>query len=401
MQGTTPALVIGGGVAGAAVAAQLAQAGRPVVLIERREGPHDKVCGEFLSGEAALHLEDLNIDLRSLGAVRIEAVRIFANDHVATARLPFPAFGLSRRVLDDALLRAATFLGAVVRRGSSVRSLQQQDRGWMVELDDGSRISATDVFLATGKHDLRGWKRPPGVQADLIAFKLHWRLKADETAALGAGVELSFFPGGYAGLQPVENGVANLCLVVRRQTFLAVGQTWESLLSALRSACPHLDQRLAGADPCDKRPLAIAHIPYGYVEPIARGPWLLGDQAAVIPSFSGEGIAIALHSTRLAAQIYAAGGSAFQFQSRLARDVAGQVWRATLMSQMLVRRTGQAIAAAGARVIPDLLRAIARHTRIPARRVESVRSNSLGAAQPTGRPLSAPPSIATGPQTRA
>jgi flavin-dependent dehydrogenase len=352
-------------------------------LIERRDGPHDKVCGEFLSGEAALYLEDLNIDVRSLGAVRIEAVRIFAGDYVATARLPFPAFGMSRRVLDEAVLRAATPLGAEVRRGSRVRSLQREDRGWIVELDDGSTISATDVFLATGKHDLRGWKRPPGTQADLIAFKLHWRLRADETAALGACVELSFFPGGYAGLQQVENGVANLCLVVRRHTFVELGQTWDSLLSALRSACPHLDQRLTGAEPCCKRPLAIAQIPYGYVEPVSSGPWRLGDQAAVIPSFSGDGISIALHSARLAAQIYAAGGTAFQFQSRIARDVGGQVWRATLMSQMLVRRTGQAIVAAGARVMPDLLRAIARNTRIPARRVISVRDvaayDSIGA----------------------
>jgi flavin-dependent dehydrogenase len=379
------ALVIGGGIAGAAAAAHLAQAGRPVVLIERRDGPHDKVCGEFLSGEAALYLQDLNIDLQSLGAVRIETVRIFANGHFATARLPFPAFSLSRRVLDEAVLSAAASLGAEVRRGSSVRSLQLQDRGWTVELDDGSRISATDVFLATGKHDLRGWKRPPGTQSDLIAFKLHWRLSADQMAALGSCVELSFFPGGYAGLQPVENGIANLCLVVRRRNFSTLGQTWDSLLSALRSACPCLDHRLTGAEPCWKRPLAIAHIPYGYVEPISSGLWLLGDQAAVIPSFSGDGISIALHSARLAAQIFAARGTAFQFQSRLAGDVVGQVWRATLMSRMLVRTAGQAMATLGTRLMPDLLGAIARNTRIPANRVTSARLNPLGAAEPTGR----------------
>ena len=49
--------------------------------------------------------------------------------------------------------------GAEVRRGRAVRSLQSHGRVWVAELKDGSKVSATDVFLATGKHDLRGWKR--------------------------------------------------------------------------------------------------------------------------------------------------------------------------------------------------------------------------------------------------
>ena len=36
------ALVIGGGVAGSAAAAHLAQAGQEIVLLERKGGPHDK-----------------------------------------------------------------------------------------------------------------------------------------------------------------------------------------------------------------------------------------------------------------------------------------------------------------------------------------------------------------------
>jgi flavin-dependent dehydrogenase len=366
MATTIPVLVIGGGISGAAAAAHLAQARRTVVLIERREGPHDKVCGEFVSSEAALYLRKLNIDLAALGAVAITTVRIFANDHVATARLPFPAFSLSRRVLDEALLQAASSRGAEIRRGRGVRSLRSSERGWAVEIDDGNPVSATEVFLATGKHDLRGWRRPLGTQGDLIAFKLHYRLNAEQMMALGPGVELYLFPGGYAGLEPVENGLANLCLVVRRQHFSVVGQKWDALIAALRCICTRLDQRLAGANPCWSRPLAIASIPYGYVQTAGRGPWLLGDQATVIPSFSGDGMSIALHSAQLAAQYYVAGRTGSQFQSRLAGDVAGQVRRATLISRMLVRPLGQAIATTGARILPNLIGTVARHTRIPA-----------------------------------
>ena len=380
MRTSAPAVVIGGGIAGAAVAAHLAQAGRAVVLIERRDGPHHKVCGEFVSGEAALYLDDLGIDLVALGAVRLRAVRLAAGRQVAAAPLPFPAFSLSRLVLDEALLRAAAAAGAEVRRGTSVRGLAPCDDGWTVALDDGTSLAAGEVFLATGKHDLRGWRRPPGSQHDLVAFKLHWRLGREESTALGGSVELVLFPGGYAGLEPVEGGIANLCLVVRRSRLAALGGRWDVLMEALRTAAPHLDRRLMGAEACARRPLAIAAIPYGYVAQRGRGPWLLGDQAAVIPSFSGDGIAIALHSARLAADIHLAGGSAAEFQWRLARDVAGQVRRATWISRMLVRPSGQMIAAAGARIMPSLLGGIAQMTRIPAPCLRSARDVQLHSA---------------------
>jgi len=66
-------LVVGGGVAGGAVAAYLARAGRHVVLLERKNGPHDKVCGEFVSGEAADYLRVLDIDVER--SVRCEYQR--------------------------------------------------------------------------------------------------------------------------------------------------------------------------------------------------------------------------------------------------------------------------------------------------------------------------------------
>lgn len=377
MRNVAPALVIGGGIAGAAIAAHLAQAGRRVILLERRDGPHDKVCGEFVSGEAALYLDDLAVDLAGLGAVRIRSVRLCAARGTTAAALPFPAFSISRRALDAALLGAAAERGAEIRRGHGVRALAPRRAGWLAELDDGDKIAAADVFLATGKHDLRGWKRPSGVQNDLIAFKLHWRLAPDEAAALGSAVELMLFPGGYAGLEPVEHGVANLCFVVRKRHFAAVGQCWDALLATLRAALPQLDRRLGGALACWTRPLAIASIPYGYVASAGGGPmpepWRLGDQAAVIPSFAGDGIAIALHSARLAADVYLAGGPAAQFQDRLARDIAAQVRRATWMSRVLVHPLGQAGLAGAARLMPDLLAKTAQATRIPPPCIRSAR----------------------------
>jgi len=359
------ALVIGGGLAGAATATRLARAGREVVLLEREEGPVDKVCGEFLSREAGLYLTSLGVDLQALGAVPIESVRLAASGEVAAVKLPFPAFSLSRRVLDEALLGRAAAAGATIGRGHRVSELARAGEGFRVRLEDGATIEAHTAFLATGKHDLRGWKRPPGLQNDLLAFKIYFRLAEDQAKALDRHVDLILFEGGYAGLQPVEDGRANLCLLVRRRRFAALGQRWENLLAAIRAESPHLDARLRGAEACWARPLALATIPYGHVRRRADGLFRLGDQAAVIPSFSGDGMSIALHSAELAARTYLAGLGADAFQRRLGRDVTGQVLLATGLSHGLVRRTTQNALSATARLFPGMMAAIASHTRVP------------------------------------
>jgi flavin-dependent dehydrogenase len=105
-------------------------------------------------------------------------------------------------------------------------------------------------------------------------------------------------------------------------------------------------------------------IPYGHVRRRASGPFRLGDQAAVIPSFSGDGMSIALHSAELAARAYLAGQDADAFQRRLARDVRGQVLLATCLSHALVRRPGQAALSLAARLAPGLMASVAAHTRV-------------------------------------
>lgn len=358
------ALIVGGGLAGSATATRLSRAGREVVLLERESGPVDKVCGEFLSREAGLYLASLGLDLTALGAVPIDAVRVVYRDHLASARLPFSAWSLSRRVLDEALLRCAAAAGATVRRGDRVLDLTPSAAGYCARLEDGATVEGKAAFLATGKHDLRGLKRPGGLQNDLVAFKLYFRLAPDQARELSRHVELILFQGGYAGLQPVEDGRANLCLLVQKQRFAALGKRWEALLAAMRAESPHLAARIHGAEACWLRPLALSTIPYGYVRRRAEGPYRLGDQASVIPSFSGDGMSIALHSAELASREYLSGNDVERFQRRLARDVSGQVLLATGLSQALVRWPWQGALSLAARLAPGLVTAIAAHTRV-------------------------------------
>lgn len=357
-------VVVGGGLAGGAVATRLAERGCDVTLVEREAEPADKVCGEFLSAEAVGYLDALGVDVRSHRAQRLDAVRLSDGDRVASVELPFEAWSLSRRLVDAALLERAERSGARVLRGRRALGVARAADGWDVRLDGGERLDARAVFLANGKHDLRGRRRPRGTQNDLVAFKLHYALAPTQRRALDRHVELMMYAGGYAGLQPVEDGWANLCLVVRRRKLKDTGARWPSLLRSLRSESGLLDRRLEGAKPRWERPLALSVIPYGHVREHADGLWRLGDQAAVIPSFCGDGMSIALHSAAVASEIFLAGGTAEQFQRRLADDVGGQVSLATLISRGMVVRPVQRVLGLVSRAWPGIMSSVAFHTRV-------------------------------------
>ncbi|GGF39312.1 FAD-dependent oxidoreductase [Aliidongia dinghuensis] len=365
---TDDLLVVGGGPAGAALAIPLALAGRRVTLVERTSGPHDKVCGEFVSHEAIAYLAALGIEPAALGAVPIGRLRLAGRRLSATVALPFAAMSLSRRVLDEVLLARAATAGVRVRRGRRVLALEPTATGFSARLDDGTALAARQAVLATGKHDLRGHPRAPGRQNDLVGFKSHFRLAPDEARALAGHVELALFADGYAGLEPIEHGLANLCLVVRRARLAALGGTWAAVLAHVTRAVPLFGRRLACATAIQARPLTVAAIPYGFVSSSADRPdlWRIGDQAAVIPSFSGDGLSMALHSARLAADHLLAGRSAAAFQTQLAAELGAQVGRATMLSRLLVDPRAQGGLLLAAHLVPGLMRLVARATRVPA-----------------------------------
>jgi flavin-dependent dehydrogenase len=368
---TGPVVVAGGGLAGAAAATLLACAGRPVMLFERHTAAVDKICGEFLSGEACRHLAALGVDLAALGAHPIRALRLLRGRRLVEVALPFPAFGLSRRVLDEAVLARAAAAGAELRRGQAVVQAAPGAGGAVgLTLADGAFCHADVLFLATGKQDLRGVRRPVADRPDdLVGFKLHFVLAPPQLQALRHHVEVLLFPDGYAGLQPVEAGQANLCLLIRRARLDRAGGNWEALLGDLRRSSPHLDARLDGALAQADRPLTISRVPFGFLHaPSAADPaglWRLGDQAAVIPSFTGDGMAIALHSAALAARMLLAGQGAGDYHRRLRADIAGPVRRATALYRLGRWGPGQAGIMTAAALFPPGLRLAAALTRVP------------------------------------
>ena len=381
----TRTVIIGGGLAGGGVAARLAHLGHPALVLEREAGAHDKICGEFLSVEAGQHLAALGLDVTRLGGARIDTMRLHVGRRVAEARLPFVATGVTRRALDAALLDHAAALGAEVQRGVTVRGLAQGRAETTLGRVDGGAL-----VLATGKHELRGVARDPsGTIDDLIGFKMFFKATPKLRAALAGAVTVTAYDGGYAGLQCVENDRLNLCLLVERGRFKALGGRWEALFAALVRE-PGL-QLLADAEALLARPLTISGVPYGYLfrnnapqgrENAGKMPgsggfagnagapapadllWRGGDQAAGIPRFCGDGMAMALHGARLAADRLAAGAGPADFQTRLYGDVAGQVRLATLLQRIATSRAGRFALINGLAAVPGALGLLARWTRV-------------------------------------
>ena len=126
------------------------------VLIERCPGERDLVCGGFLGWDALAALRRLGLDPAALGARPIHRLRLVSGapdgrGRPCPGRRPASRGGGSTRPC----CAMAEEAGAAVLRGRTARALD----GRRVRLDDGEEMAADALFLATGKHELRGAAR--------------------------------------------------------------------------------------------------------------------------------------------------------------------------------------------------------------------------------------------------
>ena len=364
----TPALIVGGGPAGAAAAITLARSGLRPLLVER--GGKDRiVCGGFLGWDALPALAGLGLDPAALGARPISTVRILAGTRRVQTGLPGPAAGLSRARLDEALLALAQEAGAEVLR-ATVRRIE----GGRAVLADDTNIEADTVFVATGKHALRGAERS-NVGADAY---VGLRATIPRPADLDHVIELHLFREGYAGLLVQEDGSANLCLSVSAARFRAAGGSAPKLAEALQREAPMLARLMGEAGSAWS---AIAGIPYGWrAHDSESGRFRVGDQAGVIASLVGDGIAMALASGIGAAEAFLAGGAnaAPYFQHALARRNRAPIGIAELVRKG-AERPGFARAALPILArMPAVIRIAANATRVASHRLPLVGAAESG-----------------------
>ena len=301
-------LIIGGGPAGSAAAITLARGDAKPLILERAPETGDAICGGFVSWRSLKSLDQLGLDGDALAGHAITTLRLFAGKRSATAPLPHRAIGISRRRLDRLLLDKAVAFGAQLERGVTVREIEQQG---IIRIANQPSIEAESIFLGVGKHDVRGISRPRTGEADAQTLGLRVMLEGHRALQrlIGNSIELHLFEGGYCGILLTETGAANICLAVRKSRLSQSGGDPVGLLRALGSENPAFGERIAFMTAND-RVDAIAAVPYGWSAAQTRpGLFLMGDQAAVIPSLAGEGNGIALASGMMAGEAWLNGGA--------------------------------------------------------------------------------------------
>ena len=351
-------VVLGAGPAGSMAAITLARGGAAPLLLDRDAEIGDALCGGFLSWRTAERIRAVGVGPMQLGAHPVDTLVLVAGRSEATATLPSAGFGLSRRSFDTALRRRAVADGArlVIDRARSVSA-------GMVVAENGEYPSDA-IFLASGKHDVRGMVRPRADEDPALGLRIrvpaHERLRA----RLKNRIELHLFRGGYAGIVLQEDGSANVCLALRKSLLGEAGGDPRALIDRLGREHPRFGDRIQYA-PVNAPVDTVGSVPYGFVARTTdEGVYRVGDQAAVIPSLAGEGMAIAMASGVMAAEAMLAGHGAREFQPRFAAQAERPVRIAHLIWRIAEKPPGAHLLAGLTRSLPSLARAAMALTRI-------------------------------------
>lgn len=280
--------VIGGGPAGCAAAITAARAGARVVLFEAKNFPRHKVCGEFVSAES------LDVFTNLLGeasdalvgsAPRLERTRLFFRNRLVEAPIAPPGVSITRYHLDAALWRAAEKAGVVAHANADVAAIRGDGP---FEIAIGSETcSSRAVIIAAGRWSQFTPDRvvPPGPK--WIGLKCHF---AEINSSLST--DLYFFDHGYCGVEPVSPDTVNACAMVRSDCATSLDEVF--------AQHPRLAARAASWRPVFP-PVSTAPLVYRAPQPTRGNIIFVGDAAAFIDPFVGDGISIALRSGQVAA----------------------------------------------------------------------------------------------------
>ncbi len=306
--------VVGGGPAGAVLAARLARAGIAVTLFERSPAWHWRAGGVFASPAAVTALERAGLDVQTLATVArpIPAMRVETPGGTAF-RLTYgtetgrrPAVGFDRSRLDPALLDLAARAGADIRLGWQVAAVDLAARRLEVREPGGAlrSVRATVVVGADGPRSVvartAGVARPARLPAR-IGLTYHL---TDPDPTVTRDARMRVLRDGYVGIAPVAGGRVNIGIVL--------GRSWQdglardgarAVASAIVRAIPPTDGDPAGWRDGDPLDTVAGAWPLGHrVTRRAGAGWLLvGDAAGFLDPFTGEGLHRALASAELAA----------------------------------------------------------------------------------------------------
>jgi flavin-dependent dehydrogenase len=312
--------IVGAGPAGSSLAIRLADNGFETVLIERKRFPRQKLCGEFISPECFGQFRALGVldEMLGSGGDRIYETRFFEVGGRSVS-VPSSWFGehefalsLSRAEMDDRLLERAGRAGVEVLQGVSIVGLESEngslkmlkardEDGELTEIRANVFVDATGragVLTKLAEKDEPRY-RPHPIKPAIVGFKAHV-----QNARIAKGVcDIYSFPGGYAGLSNVENGLANLCFLIRSKIVRSGGGDAAEIVERVISKNKRAAEALDGFTPAGDW-LAVSIDGFGTKSPApAANLFTVGDAAAFIDPFTGSGMVMAFESSEVLADV--------------------------------------------------------------------------------------------------
>jgi menaquinone-9 beta-reductase len=319
-------IVVGAGPAGSATAYHLAQAGHDVLLLEKAAFPREKVCGDGLTPRAVRQLIRMGIDTSpEAGWMHNRGLRIVGGGMRLQLEWPdlasYPGYGLvrPRADFDEVLARQAQKAGARLQERTNVTGPVLDERtgrirGVTATTEDGrteelhaSLVVAADgnstrLSLAMGlrKRD----DRPMGV-----AVRTYYRSPRHDDDWLESWLELwdrsdgtdKLLPG-YGWIFGMGDGTANVGLGILNTSTAFQNVDYRALLRRWLDATP---EEWGFREEHRTAPIRGAALPMGFnrTPHYTRGLLLVGDAGGMVNPFNGEGIAYAMESGEMAADV--------------------------------------------------------------------------------------------------
>ncbi|HEX8608682.1 MAG TPA: NAD(P)/FAD-dependent oxidoreductase, partial [Pedobacter sp.] len=288
------------GLAGLTCAIHLRKSGHSVTLIEKNKYPHHKVCGEFVSNEVRSYWTSIGINVSTLGPVEISKFSISSSTgNVVSSKLPLGGFGISRHTLDYFLFQKALEIGCNIIQDTT-DAIDFSNNEFQIRTHENGTIIADLVIGAFGKRSSldQQLKRPFfSKKSPWLAVKAHYKgtFNSNEVA-------LHNFEGGYCGISKVENDIINVCYLADYAQFKKFKNIDDFQREVLYQN-PLLKQFFESSEMIFDQPITIAQISFAKKSAVEKHILMIGDTAGLIHPLCGNGMAMAIHSAKLCAEL--------------------------------------------------------------------------------------------------
>ena len=295
--------IVGGGMAGLSLSIQLAKLGHHIVLFEKEQYPFHKVCGEYISLESWNFLVSLGLDLEKINPPIISKLQVSSvNGKITEHKLPLGGFGLSRYKLDHCLAQVARAAGVTVLENSKVTQVSFDGSIFHVE---SSRQQYT-AKLACGSFGKRSnidirWSRKFVIAAknrlnNYIGVKYHIKTKFPSDT-----IALHNFKNGYCGIVQIGDDQCCLCYLTTAANLQRCNGSVAQMEQSILCQNPHLETIFSNSEFLYKEPLTISQISFDKKDQVENHVLMIGDAAGMITPLCGNGMSMALHASKLAA----------------------------------------------------------------------------------------------------